>query len=138
MSGRISTGAKIIRSIVKNDAVKTDPPEIYGWRAFAMAGSACFGGMLFGFDIGTIGGVLELNEFQMYATCQHRICHCNVADTISASTISRREPSSSEPTSAPTLPRLYRPDVSSGVSSVPGWPTSMAASLLSSLLVSSP
>lgn len=65
MSGRVTTGAKIIRSIVKNDAVKTDPPEIYGWRAFAMAGSACFGGMLFGFDIGTIGGVLELNEFQM-------------------------------------------------------------------------
>ncbi|KAF3004290.1 hypothetical protein E8E13_008601 [Curvularia kusanoi] len=65
MSGRVTTGAKIIRSIVKNDAVKTDPPEIYGWRAFAMAGSACFGGMLFGFDIGTIGGVLELNEFQI-------------------------------------------------------------------------
>jgi len=60
----VSTGAKIIRMIVKNDAVKSDPPEIYGWRAFAMAGSACFGGMLFGFDIGTIGGVLELKEFK--------------------------------------------------------------------------
>lgn len=65
MSGRVTTGARIIRGIVKNDAVKQDPPEIYGWRAFAMAGSACFGGMLFGFDIGTIGGVLELNEFQI-------------------------------------------------------------------------
>jgi hypothetical protein len=63
----VSTGAKIIRMIVKNDAVKSDPPEIYGWRAFAMAGSACFGGMLFGFDIGTIGGVLELKEFRAYA-----------------------------------------------------------------------
>jgi hypothetical protein len=61
-----STGAKLIRMIVKNDAVKVDPEEIYGWRAFAMAGSACFGGMLFGFDIGTIGGVLELPEFQAY------------------------------------------------------------------------
>lgn len=61
-----STGAKIIQMIVKNDAVKSDPPEIYGWRAFAMAGSACFGGMLFGFDIGTIGGVLELPEFRAY------------------------------------------------------------------------
>lgn len=60
----VSTGARIIHAIVKNDAVKTDPPEVYGWRAFAMAGSACFGGMLFGFDIGTIGGVLELAEFQ--------------------------------------------------------------------------
>lgn len=59
-----SAGAKLIRMIVKNDSVKADPPEIYGWRAFAMAGSACFGGMLFGFDIGTIGGVLELPEFQ--------------------------------------------------------------------------
>lgn len=65
MTSRPSTGARIIRKIVKNDAVKSDPPEIYGWRAFAMAGSACFGGMLFGFDIGTIGGVLELNEFQI-------------------------------------------------------------------------
>lgn len=60
----VATGAKIIQMIVKNDAVKSDPPEIYGWRAFAMAGSACFGGMLFGFDIGTIGGVLELKEFR--------------------------------------------------------------------------
>lgn len=68
MSGKVSTGAKIIRSIVKNESVKTDPTEIYGWRAFAMAGSACFGGMLFGFDIGTIGGVLELKEFQQYVT----------------------------------------------------------------------
>jgi hypothetical protein len=41
----------------------TDPPEIYGWRAFVLALSACFGGMLFGFDIGTIGGVLTLPEF---------------------------------------------------------------------------
>lgn len=60
----ISTGAKLIRAIVRNDATKSDPPEIYGWRAFAMAGSACFGGMLFGMDIGTIGGVLELPAFQ--------------------------------------------------------------------------
>ncbi|CAO2657340.1 Nn.00g034660.m01.CDS01 [Neocucurbitaria sp. VM-36] len=61
---RPSAGARFIRTIVKNDSVKADPSEIYGWRAFAMAGSACFGGMLFGFDIGTIGGVLELKEFQ--------------------------------------------------------------------------
>lgn len=65
-----SMGARFIRMIVKNDSVKTDPSEIYGWRAFAMAGSACFGGMLFGFDIGTIGGVLELPEFQKYVFSQ--------------------------------------------------------------------
>lgn len=64
-------GATVVRTIVKNDAVKTDPTEIYGWRAFAMAGSACFGGMLFGFDIGTIGGVLELKEFQQYVVKSH-------------------------------------------------------------------
>ena len=66
MSSSPSLGARMIRKIVKNDSIKTDPHEIYGWRAFAMAGSACFGGMLFGFDIGTIGGVLELEEFRVY------------------------------------------------------------------------
>lgn len=33
--------------------VHADPPEIYGWRAFVLALSACFGGMLFGMDIGS-------------------------------------------------------------------------------------
>lgn len=66
MTSRPSLGARFIQAIVKNESIKLDPPEIYGWRAFAMAGSACFGGMLFGFDIGTIGGVLELDEFQRY------------------------------------------------------------------------
>ncbi|KAJ8118032.1 hypothetical protein OPT61_g913 [Boeremia exigua] len=90
MSGQVSTGAKIIRSIVKNDAVKSDPPEIYGWRAFAMAGSACFGGMLFGFDIGTIGGVLELNEFQIKydlkdkTKAQRADLSANIASTLQA------------------------------------------------------
>lgn len=32
--------------------MKQDPQEIYGWRAFMLAVSACFGGMLFGWDIG--------------------------------------------------------------------------------------
>ncbi|KAK5674158.1 hypothetical protein LTS10_013100 [Elasticomyces elasticus] len=52
-----------LQRIVKNESMKADPPEIYGWRAFVLALSACFGGMLFGFDIGTIGGVLTLPEF---------------------------------------------------------------------------
>ncbi|KAI6889385.1 hypothetical protein KC334_g15113, partial [Hortaea werneckii] len=46
---------KLLQRIVKNEAMKQDPPEIYGWRAFVLALSACFGGMLFGMDIGTIG-----------------------------------------------------------------------------------
>ncbi|KAF2022005.1 general substrate transporter [Aaosphaeria arxii CBS 175.79] len=57
-------GARFLYKIVKNDAMKQDPPQIYGWRAFMMACSACFGGMLFGFDIGTIGGVLTLPAFE--------------------------------------------------------------------------
>jgi hypothetical protein len=56
-------GARMLHKIVKNEAMRSDPPEIYGWRVFALACSACFGGMLFGFDIGTIGGVLILPPF---------------------------------------------------------------------------
>ena len=56
-------GAKFLMKIVKNDSMKSDPPQIYGWRVFMLAFSACFGGMLFGMDIGTIGGVLVLPEF---------------------------------------------------------------------------
>lgn len=27
----------ILQKVVRNDAMKTDPPEIYGWRVFALA-----------------------------------------------------------------------------------------------------
>ncbi|KAF2663342.1 general substrate transporter [Microthyrium microscopicum] len=60
---RPGAGARFLYKVVKNDAMKEDPPEIYGWRVFVLAGSACFGGMLFGMDIGTIGGVLTLPAF---------------------------------------------------------------------------
>ncbi|KAK5449907.1 hypothetical protein LTS15_008480 [Exophiala xenobiotica] len=53
-----------IRKIVHNDAVKLDPPEVYNWRVFALACAACFGGTLFGMDIGIIGGVLTLPDFK--------------------------------------------------------------------------
>ncbi len=56
-----------IRKIVHNDAVKLDPPEVYNWRVFALACAACFGGTLFGMDIGIIGGVLTLPDFKKYA-----------------------------------------------------------------------
>lgn len=36
----------------------SDPKEIYGWRVWVLAISACFGGMLFGWDIGAIGGIM--------------------------------------------------------------------------------
>ncbi|KAM0154571.1 hypothetical protein ACHAPG_006421 [Botrytis cinerea] len=56
-------GQRFLMKIVKNESMKTDPPEIYGWRVFFLACSACFGGMLFGWDIGTIGGVIVMPSF---------------------------------------------------------------------------
>lgn len=56
--------AKILRSVVRNDAMREDPDSIYGWRVFALACCACFGGMLFGWDIGAIGGVLNMPSTQ--------------------------------------------------------------------------
>lgn len=41
----------------------TDPPEIYGWRVFLLAASACFGAMSFGWDSSVIGGVITLKPF---------------------------------------------------------------------------
>lgn len=31
----------LLEKLVHNDAIKTDPPEIYGWRAYALAFSVC-------------------------------------------------------------------------------------------------
>ncbi|PON26950.1 galactose-proton symporter, partial [Trichoderma gamsii] len=56
--------AKVLRAIVRNDAMRADPDEIYGWRVFALVFSACFGGMLFGWDTGSIGGILNMPDFQ--------------------------------------------------------------------------
>jgi len=30
-------GYNLMRKIVRNDAIKSDPPEVYNWRAFALA-----------------------------------------------------------------------------------------------------
>ncbi|KAH8681829.1 MFS sugar transporter-like protein [Xylariales sp. PMI_506] len=53
----------LLQMIVKNDAMKTDPPSIYGWRVYVLAASACFGAMSFGWDSGVIGGVINLPTF---------------------------------------------------------------------------
>ncbi|KFY10736.1 hypothetical protein V492_04876 [Pseudogymnoascus sp. VKM F-4246] len=55
----------ILQLIIRNDAMKTDPHEIYGWRVFAVACSASFGALLFGMDSGTIGGVLKMETFSV-------------------------------------------------------------------------
>jgi MFS family permease len=54
----------LLQTIIRNEAMKQDPPEIYGWRAFAIAATACLGGILFGMDTGTMGGVLVLPAFK--------------------------------------------------------------------------
>jgi hypothetical protein len=41
-------GAKFLHRTVKNEAMKAELPEIYGWRVFMLACSACFGSMPFG------------------------------------------------------------------------------------------
>ncbi|KAJ5085540.1 hypothetical protein N7532_010311 [Penicillium argentinense] len=54
----------LLQKIVHNEAMRTDPKEIYGWRVYALACSACCGGMLFGMDSGIIGGVLTMDPFE--------------------------------------------------------------------------
>ncbi|KAK5163353.1 uncharacterized protein LTR77_010726 [Saxophila tyrrhenica] len=57
-------GGRFLKSVVKNDAMKVDPPEIYNPRVFFLALCSCFGGTLFGMDIGIIGGAISLPTFQ--------------------------------------------------------------------------
>ncbi|KAK4938207.1 hypothetical protein LTR10_021280 [Elasticomyces elasticus] len=54
----------VLRRIVRNDAIRVDPPEIYNWRVLALAASACFAGTMFGMDAGIIGGVLAMPGFK--------------------------------------------------------------------------
>ncbi|KAI1321977.1 MFS sugar transporter-like protein [Xylariaceae sp. FL0255] len=53
----------LLQKIVRNDAMRMDPPEIYGWRVYLLACSACFGAASFGWDSGVIGGVIKLTPF---------------------------------------------------------------------------
>ncbi|KAI0184527.1 general substrate transporter [Xylaria flabelliformis] len=57
------SGQRFLKKIVKNEAMKNDPKEIYGWRVFLLACSACFGAASFGWDSGVIGGVIKLDSF---------------------------------------------------------------------------
>ncbi|KAL4732049.1 hypothetical protein ACLX1H_001056 [Fusarium chlamydosporum] len=54
----------MFKRIVRNDAIRVDPPEIYNWRVIALTASACFAGALFGVDAGIIGGVLAMPDFK--------------------------------------------------------------------------
>ena len=66
--------------------MRKDPPEIYGWRIFAIACTACFGGMLFGMDTGTIGGVLVIPAFERQFGLQGQ--NANATADLSANIVS--------------------------------------------------
>lgn len=53
-----------LSKVVHNEAIRNDPPEIYGWRVYWICASACWGGLIFGMDIGIIGGILTLKPFK--------------------------------------------------------------------------
>ncbi|KAF2021477.1 general substrate transporter [Aaosphaeria arxii CBS 175.79] len=53
-----------LQRIVKNDATKSDPPEIYNVRVFLVSLVACAGALLFGMDMGIMGGVLTMKTFK--------------------------------------------------------------------------
>lgn len=65
---------KILRAVIRNEAMKQDPAEVYGWRVFALVFSACFGGMLFGWETGAIGGILSM------APAQERFGYADLSD----------------------------------------------------------
>ena len=65
-------GYRIFSRVVHNDAMRSDPPEIYGWRALVLAMSAGWGAMLFGMDSSMISGVVVLPAFLRYV--------CNLVD----------------------------------------------------------
>ncbi|KEZ44125.1 hypothetical protein SAPIO_CDS3040 [Scedosporium apiospermum] len=92
----MGAAAKVLRAIVRNDAMREDPVEIYNWRVFALVcalqrliwflNAACFGGMLFGWDIGAIGGVLAMKETQVqygYAEAEQAIKDKHDQDIVS-------------------------------------------------------
>ncbi|KAF4972000.1 hypothetical protein FSARC_1330 [Fusarium sarcochroum] len=57
----------MFRRIVRNDAIRVDPPEIYNWRLrLTNLLEACFAGALFGVDAGIIGGVLAMPDFKRF------------------------------------------------------------------------
>lgn len=56
-------GYRLFSKAVHNDAMREDPPEIYGWRALVLAMSAGWGAMLFGMDSSMISGVVVLPSF---------------------------------------------------------------------------
>ncbi|KAI0149005.1 general substrate transporter [Pestalotiopsis sp. NC0098] len=55
---------RFLQKIVKNEAAQSDPPEIYNARVLIISTVACGGALLFGMDMGIIGGVLTMDTFK--------------------------------------------------------------------------
>lgn len=73
-----------MQKFVRNEAARNDPPEVYNGRALAISLivrtqharilhsnetntlQACGGALLFGMDMGIIGGVLVMRTFEEY------------------------------------------------------------------------
>ncbi|KAF4963491.1 hypothetical protein FSARC_8500 [Fusarium sarcochroum] len=53
-----------LQKFVRNDAAKNDPPEIYNVRTVVISLVACGGALLFGMDMGVMGGVLTMPTFK--------------------------------------------------------------------------
>lgn len=64
--------ARALRAVVRNDAMRHDPDAIYNGRIIALVCCACFGGMLFGWDTGAIGGVLAMEQTREKFKYAHR------------------------------------------------------------------
>ncbi|CAM1510833.1 Fc.00g083460.m01.CDS01 [Cosmosporella sp. VM-42] len=54
----------LLQKFVRNESIKTDPPEIYSLRTVLISLVACGGALLFGMDMGIIGGVLTMDSFK--------------------------------------------------------------------------
>ncbi|KAK6223985.1 hypothetical protein LQW54_000131 [Pestalotiopsis sp. IQ-011] len=55
---------RFLQKIVKNKAAQSDPFEIYNARVSIISTVACGGALLFGMDMGIIGGVLTMDTFK--------------------------------------------------------------------------
>ncbi|KAM0543129.1 hypothetical protein ACHAPJ_012471 [Fusarium lateritium] len=54
----------LLQKFVRNDAAKNDPQEIYNVRTVVISLIACGGALLFGMDMGVMGGVLTMPSFK--------------------------------------------------------------------------
>ena len=54
----------VLRRVVRNDAIKVDPPEVYNWRIYAFAIIVSFGVLAYGYDSAFIGTTITRSSFR--------------------------------------------------------------------------